>query len=325
MCPRVSIIVAIYNADLTLSRCIDSLLSQTFVDFEILLVDDGSTDSSYKICGDYAIKDCRIKVLHKANGGVSSARQYGIDHAIGLYTIHIDPDDWVEPDMLESLCKKADETNSDMIVCDFLKDCYKGQEYIRQTPSSLEHNRLLKDFFVNKLHGSLCNKLIKRECYIKYNIHFPTDIDFCEDLYVVASLLKNEIKVSYLPQAYYHYCLPLNMASLSRNYTSETFQKDERLRDSFQKLFEKTDLYEEVTLKFHYMIVVKAFYYGRNFYTSSDFREHFKSYLPYILKAKGGKIEKGLLILSSIGLYRPISFFLQKILKLKHYLIKNDT
>jgi len=73
MCPRVSIIVAIYNADLTLSRCIDSLLSQTFVDFEILLVDDGSTDSSYKICGDYAIKDCRIKVLHKANGGVSSA------------------------------------------------------------------------------------------------------------------------------------------------------------------------------------------------------------------------------------------------------------
>ena len=321
MCPKVSVIVAIYNASTTLSKCIDSLLSQTFVDFEVLLVDDGSTDDSYAICKNYALEDHRIKVIHKTNGGVSSARQCGIDHATGRYTIHIDPDDWVEPKMLESLYKKAEETRADMIICDFFKDSYKGQEYIKQPPSNLEHCQILKEFFAN-LHGSLCNKLIKRECFTKYNISFPADINFCEDLYVVAALLKNKITVSYLPQAYYHYCLPLNKPSLSRNYTSETLQSDERLRDSFQKLFENTVLYKEVTVKFHYMIIVKAFYYGKNYYTSSNFRKKFRRYFPYIIEAKGGKTEKGLLLLSCIGLYRPILFVLQITLKLKHYLLK---
>ena len=94
--PSISVIVPVYRAEDYLERCVESLLSQTFPDFEILLVDDGSPDHSGAICDDYARKDDRIKVFHKLNGGVSSARQYGIDHAIGEYVIHADPDDWVE-------------------------------------------------------------------------------------------------------------------------------------------------------------------------------------------------------------------------------------
>ncbi|MCI7728300.1 MAG: glycosyltransferase, partial [Bacteroidales bacterium] len=98
--PSVSIIVPVYNVELYLSKCIDSILAQSFTDWECILVDDGSKDSSGKICDEYALKDTRIKVIHQTNKGVSVARQVGIDNASGEYSIHIDPDDWVEPNML---------------------------------------------------------------------------------------------------------------------------------------------------------------------------------------------------------------------------------
>ena len=104
--PKISVIVPVYKAEAYLHRCVDSLLAQTFQDFEVLLVDDGSPDRSGEICDEYARKDSRVRVFHKENGGVSSARQYGMDHAQGEYTIHADPDDWVEPTMLEELYRK---------------------------------------------------------------------------------------------------------------------------------------------------------------------------------------------------------------------------
>ena len=109
MFPKVSIIVAVYKAEEYLRRCLDSLVNQTFEDYEVLLVDDGSPDNSGYICDAYAERYPFVQVIHKANGGLASARQCGIDHARGEYTIHVDADDWVEPDMLESLYWKAKE------------------------------------------------------------------------------------------------------------------------------------------------------------------------------------------------------------------------
>lgn len=101
--PKISIIVPVYKAETYLHRCVDSILAQTFTDWELILVDDGSPDQSGKICDEYAKKDQRVKVIHKENGGVSSARQRGLDESVGEYTIHADPDDWVEPEMLDEL------------------------------------------------------------------------------------------------------------------------------------------------------------------------------------------------------------------------------
>ena len=115
--PAVSVIVPVYKAENYLCHCVDSLLAQTFPDFEILLIDDGSPDHSGDICDEYARKDSRVRVFHKENEGVSSTRQCGIDNAKGEYTIHADPDDWVEPDMLEELYKKLDGlTDGDCLV-----------------------------------------------------------------------------------------------------------------------------------------------------------------------------------------------------------------
>ena len=116
MTPVISIIVAVYKAESCLRRCVDSLLAQTFQDYEILLVDDGSPDRSGEICDEYARKDNRVRVFHKENGGVASARQCGMNNARGEYVIHADPDDWVEPNMLEELYGKAKEENADIVV-----------------------------------------------------------------------------------------------------------------------------------------------------------------------------------------------------------------
>ena len=112
-CPKISIIVPIYKTEQYLQRCIDSILAQTFTNFELLLIEDGSPDNSGKICDKYALKDSRIKVYHKENGGVSSARNLGLDHATGEWITFCDSDDWVNKDWLELFILNS---NTDMVI-----------------------------------------------------------------------------------------------------------------------------------------------------------------------------------------------------------------
>lgn len=106
----ISIIVPVYNMEQYLRKCLDSIMTQTFKDFECWLIDDGSTDKSSAICDDYVAKDTRFHVVHKENGGLASARQCGIDHATGEYIANIDPDDWVDADYLENLIVNISKT-----------------------------------------------------------------------------------------------------------------------------------------------------------------------------------------------------------------------
>ena len=116
----ISIIVPVYNVEKYICRCIDSILAQTYKDFELILVDDGSTDSSGKICDDYKERDKRIKVIHKENGGLSSARNVGIDVAEGDYIGFIDSDDYIRKDMYEILYKCIQKNNCDISICNYL-------------------------------------------------------------------------------------------------------------------------------------------------------------------------------------------------------------
>ena len=116
---KISIIIPIYNAEKSVTKMLDSLKKQTLMDFEVIMIDDGSTDQSPTICDNYQFKDKRFKAIHKKNEGVSIARQIGIEHACGEYVIHADADDWVEPNMLESLYDEATKTNANIVFCDF--------------------------------------------------------------------------------------------------------------------------------------------------------------------------------------------------------------
>lgn len=234
--PAISIIVPVYKAEAYLHRCVDSLLAQTFTKFEVLLIDDGSPDRSGEICDEYATKDNRIRVIHKKNGGVSSARQCGIDNAKGEYTIHADPDDWVEPDMLEELYSKAKEEEADMVICDFYENRSNKQHYVSQHPLSIDAPTVLQQILFQQLHGSCCNKLVKRACYSLYKITFPHSVNLWEDFYINCRLLMQNIRVTYLERAFYHYDQHSNANSIVHTPSLANLQSQQHVIDYLEKL-----------------------------------------------------------------------------------------
>lgn len=225
MKPAVSIIVAVYNSAEFLDRCIDSIKKQSFEYWECLLIDDGSTDSSGKMCDDYACSDSRFRVFHKENGGVGSARQLGLDNAFGEYITHIDSDDWVEPDMLESLYNKAVESGVDVVICDLYYDSAKGSHKSVQKPSGNDASSALRDLYTN--FGGPVNKFVKRECYSKYNVCFPADLRSGEDIVGFMDLFSNPVSIAYLPKAFYHYDKCINTESTTNLSTLEGYRRQE--------------------------------------------------------------------------------------------------
>ena len=204
--PLVSIIVPVYKAEKYIHQCVDSLLAQTYQNIEVILVDDGSPDRCGEICDEYAARDTRVKVIHQLNGGVGKARQTGIEHAIGVYSIHADPDDWVDPTMIEEMVAKAKEDAADMVICDFFEENrtnrYCKHLAMESAPSpAIIEKRLIR----HELSGYLWNKMFRRECC--GDIDFPSDITLLEDeLFIIRVLRTGSIKrVAYLPKAFYHY------------------------------------------------------------------------------------------------------------------------
>ena len=129
----------------------------------------------------------------------------------------MDPDDWVEPQMLEALYNRAKESEAEMVICDYYYNLPDQEVYIEQNPMSDKPEQVLGAMFQGNLHGSLCNKLIKSDCYKKFNIRFPEGLDYCEDFFVNVTLLQNIDKVAYLQQAFYHYDQYSNPQQATRN------------------------------------------------------------------------------------------------------------
>lgn len=220
---KISVIVALYNASQTIGRMLDCLLSQNFEDFEIVIVDDGSSDGSENICGNYAERDKRIKVVHQRNSGVSAARQKGVEIARGDYIIHADADDYIEGDMLSKLYNKALSEDSDVVFCDYYSDHIDGSvKRIRQEPPKSAYETLKA--LLTYLHGSCWNKLVRKSCLQKYNVRFPVGLDYCEDLLLWIQLFQHpEVSISYLNEAFYHY-VP-NPSSITRNGDLKMLEK----------------------------------------------------------------------------------------------------
>ena len=230
--PDVSIVVPVYNLEKLIGRCLDSIAHQTFSNFEVLLIDDGSTDNSGAICDEYAKRDSRFHSYHKENGGVGSARQYGIERAIGKYIIHVDPDDWIEENMLSAMFAKAEEEDADMVICDYYMDYPQGQIFKSQQPESLDSEYILKAFFYNKQRGSLWNKLIRMSCIRNFQLSFVEGVNYCEDLLFNVKLLLNIQKISYLNGAFYHYVQYADSISITSPFNKswlnyyESYQKE---------------------------------------------------------------------------------------------------
>jgi len=214
MNPKVSVIVIVYNAVGLIPRCIDSILAQSFRDFELIVVDDGSTDGTDAVIDRYALSDGRIKPLHQRNMGVAAARQAGLDLASGDYSIFVDADDWIEPDMLESMYDRAVDDCAGMVFCDYVEENGLGTFYRRQQPTSSDSAKVLEQMLVS-LHGGMVNKLIDNDLYKRSGFRFIPGLNYCEDECMIIRLLSLGCRVSYVGKAFYHYDKNSNAGSIS--------------------------------------------------------------------------------------------------------------
>ncbi|MFT4412579.1 glycosyltransferase family 2 protein [Fredinandcohnia humi] len=215
--PVVSIIVPIYNVEKYLKSCIESILTQTLTDIEVILVNDGSTDGSGKICDEYAASDTRVKVIHKEYGGVSSARNVGVKTAKGEYIGFVDSDDRINKEMYRELYHLCKDTHSDISIC-FLGREINGK-LINQHSNKIytqimDNEEAMRQLFKGVLYRfSLCNKLFKKSCF--ENIIFPEE-RIHEDLATTYKLFANAQKVIYTNYIGYIYIKRENSILTSR-------------------------------------------------------------------------------------------------------------
>lgn len=224
----ISIIVPVYNAEKFIIKCLDSIKNQTYKNIEVILVNDGSADKSGKICDDYCKIDSRFKVIHKENEGVSSARNIGLNLMSGDYVCFIDPDDWIEVDMIESLYKLTQKYDSEIATCGYYKE--ENRKIINkiEDPNILtysNHEALNKILNQDGFKGFLWNKIFSSKL-IKGKIIFDEDIHFCEDLLFVCQCMINTTKVVYDTKPYYHYIIHDNNVCKSNYSIKKTTSLD---------------------------------------------------------------------------------------------------
>lgn len=197
----ITFILPVYNAESTLKRCLDSILKQSYCNYEVIIVDDGSIDNSGIICDSYSLNDKRFRVVHTENAGVASARQLGVSLATGEYLIHIDADDWIESNMLRDMMNEM--SDADILVSDYYNNTKFGQTYVRQKDCTTSEE-LLAAIVKGEVFGSLWHKLLRRNLYQR--IEFNAGLSFCEDQLLLFKILTTyKCKVINLHKAYYHY------------------------------------------------------------------------------------------------------------------------
>lgn len=212
--PKISVIVPVYNAEKYLRRCVDSILAQTFTDFELLLIDDGSKDCSGAICDEYAAMDSRVRVFHQPNGGVSSARNLGLDNAKGEWIAFVDSDDWVAPEYLDVLSS----TKSDLTLSyykaigwkEWVNNPYKDKDYTFTELSS---------FFKEHMHTPMIWAALFRLKLLNDNvIRFDESISYGEDSIFMVKYMSVICSAATRSTATYYYnCTNQDSASYSFN------------------------------------------------------------------------------------------------------------
>lgn len=222
--PLISVIVPVYGVENYLPKCLDSILAQSYSNLEILLVDDGSPDDSGKICDDYAARDSRIRVIHKPNGGLSSARNAGLEMATGDYVAFVDSDDYVEPDMYSSMLEMAIAQNVPLVcagrfdediagnivpgLCPVRDEVVTGKELVRRI------------FHWENLDAAAWDKLYRRELF--RGIRYPEGM-VSEDMPTTYRLALLAGKAALLSRPLYHYVHRENSITYNLNITEKTF------------------------------------------------------------------------------------------------------
>lgn len=227
MSPLITIIIPVYNVEQYLRRCLDSIVSQTYTNLEIILIDDGSPDNCPQICDDYAAKDNRITVIHKKNGGLSDARNAGLDVCKGKFISFVDSDDWIDKNYVKVLFDLLTETNTDIAIGNFFKT-----DGSKESPTfPIQHKTLNPtEAIICCTHGNTpafaisCSKLYKKELFD--NLRFPVG-KYHEDEFTTYLLFYKSSSIAYTSQVlYYYYSRETSITSSQHPYDAlEAFEQ----------------------------------------------------------------------------------------------------
>lgn len=248
MDPKVSIIIPIYNAEKNLKRCIDSVLKQEYKNFELILVDDGSSDSSGVICDAYAKKEHRIQVIHKENTGVSDSRNTAISAAGGEYIQFLDSDDWITSEATGLMVHMAEEHHCDMVISDFYRVVgervsHKGDIPEEGVLSKVEFAAYMMEKPADFYYGVLWNKLYKRELIEKYELRMNKDISWCEDFMFNLEYIRH-IEQVYVSRVPFYYYVKTKGSLVSHNMgMSKTIQMKRTVFECYNAFYK--DIFDE--------------------------------------------------------------------------------
>lgn len=287
----ISVIVPVYNVEDYLDRCIESIINQTYKNLEIILVDDGSTDSSGKKCDEYALRDGRIKVFHKENGGVSSARNMGLDIATGDYIGFVDSDDLLEQNMYEMLLNNAEKHNVKISCCQMQTKNINGTVTpVDKTSSCLfEKTDIVNGFFFdNFIRGfivSPCNKIIAKDILIDNNIKFK-NYALAEDFLFIFEVL-TKVESVYYDSAVGYYYLHRNNSAMTSVFSEKRFDYVDAIKEI--ESICKAEYSEDVFTKSHNWVFLNVLTNYRSMIINSlqeNYCEKFEEYKVYLKENK---------------------------------------
>lgn len=273
MKPYFSVIVPVYNVESQLRLCVESIVNQSFSDLEILLIDDGSKDSSGKICDELAVQYSNIICFHKPNGGLSDARNFGIEKASGKYLLFIDSDDVIDKDFCKVIHDAHEKYNADIASTDLVEffSYEELNELMRQEhvykEVLLENNEIIKTYYMPNeevgINHGLCMKSYKAELFNDLRFE-PGKLH--EDLFITYQLLDKCKKFVYINLPYYYYYRS-NSGSITNNYSSRNFEHEIMAINNMIHYFEnRVEVQNELIyfITYHYMRMIKKCYDLKN-------------------------------------------------------------
>ena len=273
--PFLSIIVPVYNVEKYLEECLDSILAQTFKDYELILVDDGSTDQSSAICQRYSNKNDAVKVICKKNGGQTSARKVGVEVSCGKYIGFVDADDKIEKTMYDKLCNEAIKNNADVVICDVLqwegdkiypiKQGLNGGVFSKKTLEEEIYPYMLFDgkYYEFGFLPAVWNKIYRSDILKKNQFAVNNSIRIGEDAACSYLCILDSSKVSYLKNDYEYY-YRINRESTCQNWTNKNISSASILLDYlYKRLIENgnPNVMEQYWYYYNYMLTNMIFEY----------------------------------------------------------------
>ncbi|MGL5203953.1 glycosyltransferase family 2 protein [Cetobacterium sp.] len=320
MQPEISIIVPVYKVEKYLRRCIDSILAQTFKNFELILIDDGSPDNCGKICDEYAEKDERVVVIHKENGGQSSARNLGLDTAKGKYIGFVDSDDWIEPDMYETLYNLILKSDKDIsnIGFSFISEKF-SKKFSNHSEIYLNRDEAIEELIKHKLYGNyFCMNLFKssliKNFRFKEGIIFE-DIDLMYKIIHVSNglITSGESKYNYLQRE--DSTVGKVSKKLTIDFTNVLYERKNFLNEKYKEIYTKNKNIINENLIYQSQRYIN--YFIKNELKSNNFKDFYKcikilnSCFWFNLFSKNNNLkEKMILIILRINL-KAYLFFLK--------------